>query len=147
MSSSKFGALSLEVEKPGRMVVVHPITRQPLRCVVEGEDKGKEAYIDLYSGDSEQARRHQRAIARRRMAMRGRGKIMPEEVEAEAVQFLCAMTAGWYLLDLEGQPLGIDFSVEDARELYGLPETAWLRDQADEYIGDRANFSKASPKT
>ncbi len=141
MSSSKFAALSLDVEKPGRMIVVHPITRQPLR-----DDEGREAYIDLYSGDSEQARRHQRSIARRRMAMRGRGKLTPEEVEAEATEFLCAVTTGWYLLDLDGHPLGVEFSVENARELYGLSAIAWLRDQVDEYVGDRANFGKASPK-
>lgn len=142
---NKFAALELETAKPGRMFVVHPITRQPLREKSADGKEGKEAYIDLYSGDSEQARRHQRSIARRRLAMRGRAKMTPEEIEAEAIEFLCAVTAGWYLLDLEGRPLGVEFTPENARELYGLAAVAWLRDQADEYVGDRGNFSKGSP--
>jgi hypothetical protein len=135
---SKFAALALDTEKPGRMLVVHPVSRQPLR---DGE--GKEAYIDLYSGDSEQARRHYRAVTRRRLALK-RAKVSPEEIEAEAVELLCALTAGWYLLDLEGKPLEVEFTADNARELYGLAAVAWLRDQVDEYIADRGNFSKAS---
>lgn len=135
---AKFDALALEVEKPSRMAVLHPVTRQPLR-----DPKGAEAYIDLYSGDSEQARRQHRAIMRRRVAVR-RTKLNVEEIEAEQIELLAVLTAGWYLLDLNGNPLEVPFSVENARELYGLAATAWLRDQVDEHIGDRGNFSKAS---
>lgn len=135
---SKFSALGLEVETPGRMVVVHPITRQPLR-----DADGKEAYVDLYSKDSEIARRYFRAVAKRRINDRGR-KPNLEEIEAEGAEFLSAITAGWYLLGLDGRPLDVAFSDENARELYSLPATAWLRDQADEYAGDRGNFSKTS---
>lgn len=143
---SKFGALELDVAKPARMIVVHPVTRQPLREIGDDPDApGKEAFIDLYSGDSDQARRHQRAIQRRRLAMRGRGRVTPEEIEADAIEFLCAVTAGWYLLDLQGRPLNVEFSPEAARELYANDAVAWLRDQVDEYVGDRGNFSKASP--
>lgn len=139
--NSKFAALALDVDTAGRMTVVHPITRQPLR-----DADGKEAYIDLFSSDSAQARLHQRAVSRRRLAMRGRAKLTVEELEAEAIEFLGALTAGWFLLDLEGKPLGVEFTPDNARELYGIAAIAWLRDQADEYIGDRANFSKGSPK-
>ncbi len=139
---SKFAGLALEVEKPSRMIIVHPVTRQPLR-----DADGAEAYIDLFSGDSEQARRHQRAVQRRRLAARGRGKITPEELEAEGVELLAAITAGWRLVALDGDTLDVEFSVTNARELYAEPAMQWLRDQVDEFASDRGNFSKASPKS
>lgn len=134
----KFSALALDVEKPGRMMIVHPVSRQPLR-----DKDGKESYIDLFSGDSDTARKHQRAVTRRRLAMRGRGKLTPEELEAEAVELLAALTTGWYLLDFGGEVIDVPFSQENARELYGDNAVSWIREQVDEYTADRGNFSRA----
>ena len=139
---SKFSALSLDVEKPARMIVVHPVSRQPLRSV----DGKIEAFIDIFSADSEAARKHQRNVSRRRLAMRGRGRVTPEEMEADSVELLAAVTAGWSLLSLDGSPIDVSFSLEAARELYADPSVAWLRDQVDEFASERGNFSKASPK-
>ncbi len=139
---SKFSALALEVDKPGRMVVVHPVSRQPLR-----DAEGNEAYIDLYSGDSEAARKHQRAVQRRRLNMRGRGKVTPEELEGDGVDLLSALTVGWYLLDFAGGKIDVPFNADNARELYSTPALSWIREQVDEYVADRGNFSKASPTT
>lgn len=135
---SKFAALALEVDRPSRMVIVHPVTRQPLR-----DAEGQEAYIELHSGDSEIARKHQRAVTRRRLAMRGRGKIAAEELEAEAVELLAVLTAGWHLLDFNGGTIDVPFSPENARELYSANALSWIREQVDEFTADRANFSKA----
>jgi hypothetical protein len=139
---NKFSGLELEVEKPFRLILLHPVTRQPLR-----DAEGKEAYIDHYSGDSEIARKHQRAVQRRRLAMRGRLKITPEELEAEAAEVLAALTVGWYLVGLKGDPIDTPFTPENARELYSDPRVTWLREQLDESAADRANFSKGSSTT
>lgn len=139
---SKFSALAIEIEKPGRMVVVHPVSRQPLR-----DADGKEAFIELYSSDSEIARKHQRTVTRRRLAMRGRGKLTPEELEAEAIELLCALTTGWYLLDFHGAVIDVPFNQENARELYADSAVSWMREQVDEYAADRGNFSKALSKS
>jgi hypothetical protein len=139
---SKFDALALEVDKPSRMVIVHPVTRQPIR-----DADGTEAYISLFSGDSEPARKHQRTVSRRRLAMRGRGKLTPEELEAEAVELLAVVTTGWLLLDFNGKPIDVEFSQDNARELYGLSALSWIREQVDEFVADRGNFSKASSKS
>lgn len=136
---SKFAGMALEVDKPSRMVIVHPVSRQPLR-----DAEGKEAYIELYSGDSDVAKKHHRAVQRRRLAMKGRGKITPEELEAEHVEFLGALTVGWYLVDLSGAPISVPFSPENARDLYAEAALSWVREQVDEFTGDRGNFSKAS---
>lgn len=138
--NSKFASLGLEVDKPARMILVHPTNRQPLR-----DAKGKDAYIELYSSDSDIARRHQQAIQRRRLAQRGRTiRITPEELEAEAVEFLASLTAAWHLVGLRGDHIDVPFSVENARELYAAAPLAWLREQVDEYVADRGNFNAPS---
>jgi hypothetical protein len=139
---NKFSGLELEVETSFRRILLHPVTQQPLR---DGE--GREAYIDHYSRDSEITRKHERAINRRRLAMRGRLKITPEEIEAEATELLAALTAGWYLVDLTGNPIDLPFTPENARELYASPAVSWLREQLEESTADRANFSKGSSMT
>lgn len=136
---SKFAGLELSVEKPFRLVLVHPVTRQPLR-----DAEGKEAYIEHYSGDSEAARKHQRSVTRRRLAMRGRAKLTPEEIEAEAIELLAALSTAWNLLDLNGGKIDVPFTQENARELYANPAVGWLREQLDESASDRANFSQGS---
>ncbi len=137
---SKFAALEMAVERPARLTIVDPVSRQPLR----DKTTGTEAYIDLYSADSAVAVKHQRAVQRRRLAMRGRMKIQPEELEADAIELLAALTAGWKLVSFDGSDLGVEFSQENARELYASPGMAWLRDQVDEFVADRGNFSKGS---
>jgi hypothetical protein len=136
---SKFAGLELSVEKPFRLVLVHPVTRQPLRDVA-----GNEAYIEHFSGDSEIARKHQRSVTRRRLAMRGRAKLTPEEIEAEAIELLAALSTGWNLLDLSGGKIDVPFTQENARDLYGNAAVGWLREQLEESASDRGNFSQGS---
>jgi hypothetical protein len=136
---NRVSGLELEVNAPFRLILVHPVTRQPMR-----DTEGNSAYIDHYSADSEIARKHQRAVQRRRLAMRGRMKITPEELEAEATEILAALTAGWYLVDLKGNVIDLPFTQENARELYANPAVGWLREQLDESTADRSNFSLGS---
>lgn len=141
---TKFAGLTLEVDKPSRMTIIHPVTNAPLR----GRD-GKEAFIELYSGDSEAARKHRMSVQRKRLAFtgrRGRVTTTPEEIEADGIALLVALTAGWNLLDLDGNPLAVPFSSENARELYSEPGMSWLVEQIDTFASERENFSKASSK-
>lgn len=136
---SKFAGLGLKVETPARMTILHPGTRQPLR--IAGADDV--AFLDLLSMDSAAAQAHQRAVTNRRLAARTR-KLTAEEIEAEGVDLLVALTRGWRLATLDGQPLDVPFSTADARELYGAPEMAWLKLQASEFVGDAGNFLPAT---
>lgn len=145
MNSSKFAGLELAVDQPQRLILLHPNTRQPLR-----DKKGGEAWIDLYSADSEVARKHNRAIQRRLLNVSARGqriKRTPEELEAEALDLLVALTTGWHLVAMNGDPLDVPFSQENARELYGAPSMAWVREQVDEFAADRGNFSAPSSQS
>lgn len=139
---SKFSGLALEVERPARMVIVHPTLNRP---IVDGS--GNEAWIDLNSSDSEAAHKYQRATARRRLdvaSRRGRAKVSPEQIEADAIDFLVAVTVGWSLVDLNGRVIDVECTPENARELYSDPGMNWLVEQVDQFVADRANFSPAS---
>jgi hypothetical protein len=111
------------------------------------DKEGNLAYIDHYAADSEIARKHQRAIQRRRLAMRGRMKITPEELESEAIDILVALTVGWHLVDLKGDVIDIEFKQENVRDLYSDSSISWLREQIDESTADRGNFSQGSSTT
>jgi hypothetical protein len=140
---SRFASLLLDVDKPGRMAIRHPATGEPMtNSALEA------AYVDVYSSDSEIARKHQRAIGQRRFeeAQRRRKRgAKYEEFEEANIDFLVALTAGWRLVGLDGGDLDVPFNKDAARELYSEPGMTWLRDQVEEFAGDRANFSKASP--
>jgi hypothetical protein len=133
VNGSKFAAFEIEIEQPSRMVVLDK-NRQPYR---NGDDRT--AYIELYSADSDIARRHRRGVQRKRLAMRGRGKITPEEMEAEDIELFVALTSGWDLAISD-----LPFSKENVRELYLNPKVPHIREQVEEYVHDRGNFSKAS---
>jgi hypothetical protein len=133
LNDSKFAAFEIEVDKPSRMTLLDR-QRQPYR-----NGDGRAAWIELYSADSDIARKHRRAVTRKRLAMRGRGKITPEELEAEDTELLIALTAGWELVITD-----LPFSKENARELYLNPKIPHIREQVEEYVNDRGNFSTAS---
>lgn len=147
----KFDALALEVDKPSRMTIIDPVSGQPLKTKPKtpGESP-QEAFIEVYSGDSKIAREHYRQTGQKRLdAMARRRKRIAgsiEEIEASDLDLLVKLTAGWFLVAPDGEPVDVPFTAENARELYAEPGMAWLRDQVDEFAGERANFSKASPK-
>ncbi len=135
----KFEGLGVPADEPARMFLVHPISRQPLR-----DKEGKDSYIDLLSIDSEAARDHDRSVMDRRFAMRARQKIKGRDVENELVEKYAAVTKGWYLVAWKtGEPLDIPCTPANAREIYGHNTCAWIVEQITEWIGDRANFTKA----
>lgn len=142
---SKFGGLALEVERPQRMFITSPVTGDPL----ETED-GEPAYIDVYSSDSEVARKCRRRLTQARVdraAKSGRPRMDVKQMEAEEVEFLASITAGWRLVALDGSVIDVECNVENARDLYADPATAWLFDQVNAFAGNRENFGKASLKT
>lgn len=136
---SKFAAIGLAVDKSSRMTIIDPFKRQPIR-----DKDGNEAYIDLLSKDSRVAKKHEAAAVQRRLNMRGRMKLTQQELEAERLDLIAALTTGWYLLDFDGNQMNVPFSEQSARELYADPGMAWLYEQADEHASDRGNYSKSS---
>jgi len=144
---SKFEALALAVDEPARMTIVHPGTGASL-CI-QGDEKSV-AYIDVYSADSDIAKTHHRRYGQKRLdALQRKRKLNTkvEEYEEADIELLVALTSGWRLIGLDGAPLDVEFSADNARELYSTQAFAWLRDQVNEFSADRGNFSKASSKS
>jgi hypothetical protein len=152
---SKFAGLGLAVATAARMTLLHPATGQPLRRPKRHADgqpvldeKGgpvyEVAWIDVLSADSEAARAHEREAQNRRIRSRAR-RLVAEDLEAEGLELLVALTKGWSLATLENEPLDVPFSAENARELYSAPELAFIRRQVNDFAADAGNFQ--TPKT
>lgn len=126
---------TLEPTREGaEMAVRHPATNAP----VEGMS------ITLLGMDSERALRAQRAATNRRLKQGvQRMKLTAEELEADGLELLAALTVAWKGVELDGKELPC--TAENARMLYG--KFRWLREQVDEFTGDRANFLPASQVT
>lgn len=79
-------------------------------------------------------------INKRLRNKRGAKGIDAELIESEAIDLLAECTLNWRDVVLDGETL--PFSKNNARELY--TRFPWIREQADAFIGDRANFIKKS---
>lgn len=134
---SKFAGLALATDTAQRMSIIHPGTRQPLRS-----PGGEEAWIDLHSIDSKPWRTTVRAQQDRRMRTRGRPSA--EEIDSDTTELFAAVTVGWRLFTLDGEPIDVPCSATNARELYAMPELSWLREQVDAFVADRGNFKRAN---
>ena len=117
------------------MTIRNPATGLPM----DGET------ITLLGRDSKVYRDH---VARRERALldhvnntRKAPKLSHDQIKHQAIEDLVILTTGWNLTSEDGQPL--PFSKEAARDIYAAHEMAWLREQVEEFVGDRANFLTA----
>lgn len=95
--------------------------------------------IKLLGADSEVYRERARDFARARAARLNKLRklsITPEELEAEGIELLVAVTVGWSGITRDGEEFV--YSPDNARELYR--KYPWIREQVDAAVGDRANF-------
>lgn len=114
------------------MTLYNPSTDSP---VLDAE--GKEVAITLLGPDSKVFKSCQRAAQNRRLKKR-KVKITAEELDSESLEQIVSCTVGWSGIVVDGQAL--ECNRENARALY--TRFGWIREQADEFIGDRANFIK-----
>lgn len=139
---AKLEDLELQVDTPSRMVILSPRDSLPMK-----DKEGKEAYVDVYSSDSEVARKFRTEIKTSRLRLRNPNALNGEKLESEDIELLAALTSGWYLVNFEGEPIDLDCTRDNARKVYAKGSMAWLKDQVDQHAGNRANFSRASSQT
>jgi hypothetical protein len=132
---SSLDALAFDVSNAVPVSIVNPKTRQPIR-----DAEGKESYISIVSLDSPEVQRVQKDTLNKRLKTRGRLTMSADELDAERANTLVAATKGWYLVSLDGTPLNVPFSEATARALYSDPRFAWIREQVNEALDDRATF-------
>lgn len=101
------------------------------------------AKIRLQGVDSDAFQRAYRAQQRRhmdRINRSGKFRATPEQLEAEKIEILAAVTLGWEGIALNGVPF--EFNAENARTLY--TRYALIREQVDQAVNDRGNFLPGS---
>lgn len=128
-------------EKGAVLELLHPTSGAVLT-----QSDGSKVTITLAGEDSERYRRATRASIDRRLKAQQSGRrlqLYAEEMENDAIERLVAVTISWSGIGMgEGD---LPFSADAARALYRkLP---WVREQAEAFVLDRANFLKASPST
>lgn len=133
------GALSTTTacDKGYEMELLHPATAAPLGV-----------FISVVGRDSTVFRRYIRDKANERLRMQAtsRARIKNEvttveQAEAEVVDLIAACTTGWRTGDVPSitrNGNALEFSPANARVLY--QQETWIREQADEAIGDLNNF-------
>lgn len=99
----------------------------------------KPVTIKLLGTDSKTWRNLNRDRSRKlsaQMQKKGRKKIDFTMSDEDTCEMLAACTLGWEGIDVNDKPL--EFSKDAAFDMY--MEHLWIREQADAFIGDRANF-------
>lgn len=124
-------------EAGAKMEVVHPTTGAVLL-----QSDGKPISVMLAGEDSDRYRKADRRISNRRLATASTGRRVratAEGIEADRLEVLVACTISWEGIGFDGGEK--ECTPESAREAY--KKLPWLREQADAFIVDRANFLKA----
>lgn len=120
------------------LTVTHPVTGLPLKMKDDVL-----VTLSLAGMDSDRYRAADRENTNNRLKLRASGarvKMTAEELEAEALEIIVACTVGWTGVFDDGEE--VPFSAANVRTLY--TKVPWLRQQADVFIHDRANFLNAS---
>lgn len=134
--ASKFSGLKVS-EEIGRMTIVDPVNLEPLVNKATGEA----CWIDLYPAQSDRGyaadRRINEKIIRRRVQ-----RMTARDVEENTTEKLGMLTCGWSIALLDGTPVNVPCTPENAIELY--TDVRWLRDQVATFAADLGNFQPKS---
>jgi hypothetical protein len=117
------------------LTLVHPKTGERLPMVITLLGYDSAAYQDAML-DQQRVRFKEMQKSRRR-------EMTPEELDAAALELLVVATRAWRGMKLDGTELAC--TPENARTVYR--RFPWIREQANEAIGDRANFLPCSSKS
>ena len=118
------------------MTLRHPATDE-----VISDDKGKPMTITLVGTDSDQYRKE----VKRRFSelQRNKGRkaqsVDLDDAEQKAVELLTCCTVDCYIV-FDGKAVAL----ADIGKIYSEPKLRWLREQAEAFVADRANFINSS---
>jgi len=93
--------------------------------------------IKLLGVDSDAYNKQSRKNQDRRLKKR-KFKVTSDELENENIELLVMITKEWESMIENGQP--VEFNVSNVRRIYGDKKYSWIREQVDEFAGDRNNF-------
>ena len=128
--------LELDFDHGERMPLRHPKTDEVLT-----DEDGNEGYIQLLSSEADKPSEVFRKLANRRLKRERKGQVSTiEQVEADNVELLVACTVDWHLVTPDGKAIDLDCTEANARAVYANPKISWIRNQAQEFANDSANF-------
>lgn len=131
--------LAVEVEAPSRMIV------RGLDGLALVNPDGTRNYIKLHSSASAAAREFGRRRTSERLAAATAGRRSLDEVEADNLDLLVALTAEWGTIDAAGaEAPDPEFSAAAVRAVYADPANAALLSQVEAFVGALGNFKRAS---
>lgn len=113
-----------------------------LRHPATGDDLGITIHVLGRDSDTFKAvetRQLTQRMERVRRSGRNTNAFTPEQANEDAIELLASSTTGWsdnFVVD--GKPM--PFSVAAAEQIYA--RFPWIREQVDQAVGDRANFTK-----
>lgn len=123
--------LDFKVSAPAKMTLMHPVTQTEM----EGDD-GKHIFIEVRSADSDEFRKAMRGFGNRKLSKNSKKQTV-EEIEEMSCRVLAAATVGWSEnFKIRGESWKC--SEDSAFALY--TEFAWIREQVDAFVNERANF-------
>lgn len=134
---SKFAGLGVPVDDVSRLTLLDPYTGQAIR----NPETKETAWIDLLPATSRIGKAHDRQMLDKNIK-RGVRRMTAEELEADEIEKLAKLTKGWSLLLPDGTPLPVEFSTDNARELYSEPAAIWIVDQVRQWVADLGNFRR-----
>ena len=130
-----FDLSSVTENDDASLKLVHPETGEPIGAEIKlaGSNHPKRKGIEFG-----RARR-----LRAKIAKKGRLELTdPQDDEDYEVDRLVACTLGWSGLARDGKP--IECTPGEVRAIY--ESTAWIRQQAQEFLGESANFLQSAKK-
>lgn len=127
--------MSVMAERGATLELENPVDGEPLM-----QDDGETPVtITLLGQDSKVWRNKNREYQQKRIAAmtKKRSRTVDYTVSDEdASEMMAACTIGWDGIVEDGE--AVEFSADNAYDLY--MKYAWIREQCDAFIGDRANF-------
>jgi hypothetical protein len=119
--------------------------RHPATGAVLSNGDGTSVTLTLGGMDSRRAKTVERGALNRRLKQNSgrRSTVTAEDIEADALEVLAAITLGWSGFIVDGA--AIECTPENAKRVYR--QWPWLREQAQAAAEDRSNFLKASPQS
>jgi hypothetical protein len=133
-SLDSLASISISADEGAEMKVLHPVSRRPMAL-----SDGTPVTVKLAGADSARFRKVQRGATDRRLKMAAnnrRAVLNSADIESDGLDSLVACTLSWTGIVLDGKP--VECNPANVKMVY--LKMPWLKEQVDEFIGDRANF-------
>lgn len=128
----------------------HPVTKEPLYLDdAHGcPDHSKPCRIKMAGRDSAVWKEAEKQFVQRQLDKAQAGnsaKVTVESVQHNALAVLASATLEWENIPYNGNILRLDTDKHNARALYAA--VAWIKEQVDEFAGNRANYLTGAEAT